>query len=47
MKKKLLAVVLIGMTLCGCNQTMLDTNYYFDRAIIKVGEEWKVRTIAA
>ena len=41
MKKKLLVVALIGMMLCGCNHTMLDTNYYFDRAIIKVGEEWK------
>lgn len=40
MKKKLLAVALIGMILCGCNRTMVDLNYHFDRAILKVGEEW-------
>lgn len=38
-----LAVILVSLPLCACNYSgydMVDTNYHFDRAIIKVGEAW-------
>lgn len=46
-KKVILGLILaisvaIGcLTLSGCNKQIFDLNYEFNRAYIKVGEEWK------
>ena len=44
MKKKILAL-LATITVCvtcltGCNQQIIDLNLKFDKALVKVGEEW-------
>ncbi len=44
MKKKIVAV-LMTVTACmvclaGCNRQVVDTKYKFDKALVKVGEEW-------
>jgi hypothetical protein len=42
--KKLVAIIsMLVLMLCftGCNQQVFDTNYTFDRAYVKIGEEWK------
>lgn len=39
--KKIIAIVLAGlmvMGLTGCNYTLIDTNYKFDRAIIELAD---------
>ena len=43
--KKILAIIatftLSIMCLSGCNQQLIDLNYEFNRAHVKVGNEWK------
>lgn len=35
------AIMLSSMCFVGCNQQIFDTNYKFDKAYIKIGDEWK------
>jgi hypothetical protein len=50
MKKRifiLLAFIVIGLfCLTGCNYNMLDVNYNFTKAYVKIGEKWVVLDIA-
>lgn len=43
--KKILAIVvtlmLSFMCFVGCNQQIIDVNYKFDKAYVKIGNEWK------
>lgn len=42
--KKLVAIIsMLVLMLCftGCNKQIFDTNYKFDKAYVKLGEEWK------
>ncbi len=36
MKKTIALLALLGLTLTGCNYNMIDLEYQFDRAIIKL-----------
>ena len=45
MKKKFLVLILILMltcllTLSGCNKQIIDLNYEFTNAYVKIGDEW-------
>jgi uncharacterized protein YxeA len=44
--KKILAIIvgllLPVMCLTGCNQQVFDFNYKFEKAYVKIGEEWKM-----
>ena len=44
MKRKILVllavVVLLLGCLAGCNMQVIDLNYNFDKACVKIGEEW-------
>lgn len=44
MKRLLAIVVTLMLTIAccvGCNQQIIDTNYKFDKAHVKIGNEWK------
>ena len=53
MKKKFLilfSAIIVGLScLTGCNKQVMDWNYKFDKARVKLGEEWvdlKIKTWA-
>lgn len=39
--KLILPLILCLMALTSCNQQIVDFNLKFDRAYVKIGEEWK------
>lgn len=47
MKKKILTLIIIclmifmPLVISGCNYQMLDFNYTFTKAYVKIGDEWK------
>lgn len=45
MKKKIIILILVVMLVClaifsGCNMQIIDLNYKFTNAYVKIGEEW-------
>ena len=37
----IVALLIPVMCLTGCNQQVLDFNYRFDKAYVKIGDQWK------
>lgn len=37
----IVALLLSATCFAGCNQQIFDFNYKFDKAYVKIGEEWK------